>query len=473
MAPGSDVVAVAEADAAGVDPAGLPVPETLLAPLLDAAASTLSGYDGEIPAVLRPVRGFDPKRLRSGPARQQLRRALDVDAAFRERVAARFVERPEVAAMLDQWTVAGAVRRIEEATERSDLALLASALFAARPEGFEFGLGLACAAFDRQRREKERDDDAKARDTQLAILDEAKRRAEVARDAAQRDVERLEEQLRDERRLRRERELKADRAVDDAARRRQDAEARLARAEAAVAEAEQRSAREAARARDAEARLRVLRREAASADRETAAAPPGLSDEEVRALGEAARDAARLAGRLEALATRPSRAPAPSDDGPTPPPSQSGPRARVPCPPGMRADTADALDAMLRTRGVQLVVDGYNVSMSGWRDDEPSDQRTRLLALLERLHLRLRTDVTVVFDGADVERAPGARHSGIRVIFTSAGEEADPVVIREVERLPLSTPAIVASSDRWVREHAEAAGATVVPATALLDVLRR
>ena len=139
----------------------------------------------------------------------------------------------------------------------------------------------------------------------------------------------------------------------------------------------------------------------------------------------------------------------------------------------MRADSADALDGMLRTRGVQLVVDGYNVSMAGWHDDQPAVQRERLLGALQRLHLRLRADVTVVFDGADVGRLPAPRRSGVRVIFTTADEDADPVVIREVERMPASTPAIVASSDRWVREHAEAAGATVVPATALLEVLRR
>jgi hypothetical protein len=428
-----DGATVTEAGVAGFDPTGLPIPESLLAPLLDVAATTLAGYERDIPAVLRPLTGFDPKRLRSGPARQQLRRALDVDAAFRERVATRFVERPEVITVLETWSAGGAARRVEEAAERSDLALLASALFAARPEGFEFGLGLTCAAFDRQRREKERDDDAKARDTQLAILDEARRRADTARDAAQRDLDRLETQLRDERRLRRERELKADRAVEDAARRRQDAEAAVARAEGVAAEAQQRAARESERAREAEARLRALRRERAAAAREHREPSGGLSDEEVHALGEAARDAAR---------TSASR----SGD---PRPTRSSARVRVPCPPGMRADTADALDVMLRNRGVQLVVDGYNVSMAGWPDDHPSDQRDRLLRALERLHLRLRTDVTVVFDGADVERGAGPRRPGVRVIFTSAGE------------------------DRWVREHAEAVGATVVPAEALLDVLRR
>jgi predicted RNA-binding protein with PIN domain len=139
----------------------------------------------------------------------------------------------------------------------------------------------------------------------------------------------------------------------------------------------------------------------------------------------------------------------------------------------MTADSADALNAMLRTRGVRLVVDGYNVSMAGWNGDPVAQQRERLLASLERLHLRLRADVTVVFDGADVEGVPTPRRNGVRTVFSVNGEKADPVVIREVERLPESTPAIVASSDGWVREHAEAAGATVVPAAALLEVLRR
>ena len=212
-----------------VDAIGIPVSESLLAPLLDTAAGTLARYEGDLPNVLRPLAGFDPKRLRSGPARQQLRRALEVDASFRDRVADQFVARPEVEAVLTDWAPDVAARRVEDAAERSDLAVLASALFAARPDGWEFGLGLTCAAFDRQRREKEREDDAKARDTQLATLDEARRRAENAREAAQREIDRLEAQLRDERRARREKEMNADRAVEDAGRRRHEAEEVAAR----------------------------------------------------------------------------------------------------------------------------------------------------------------------------------------------------------------------------------------------------
>jgi predicted RNA-binding protein with PIN domain len=458
----------------------LPLPESLLAPLLDAAASTIPGYDDDLPGVLRPLAGFDPRRLRSGAARQQLHRALDVDSAFRERVAARFLERSEASGVLERWSVDGAPRHVEDAASQSDLPLLASVLYAARPEGWAFGIGLAYLAFDRQRIEKERDDDARAREMQHASTDEARRRAETARDVAQASVERLEAQLRDERRARRDREMRADRAVEDAARRRQEAETKIAAAEADVAGIKERLAREGERARQAEQRLREVRREQqAVADRPV---EHGLDPDDVRSIAEAAREAQQLASRLEALTTKP-RTGAPPRPSPrssartpsprTPSPRTPNPRTRVPCPPGLAADTPAALDTMLRTRGVRLVVDGYNVSMAGWHDDQVATQRERLLGALERLHLRLRADVTVVFDGADVEGVRPPRRTGVRTVFSTDGEKADPVVVREVERLPGATPAIVASSDGWVREHAEAAGATVVSAASLLEILRR
>ena len=128
---------------------------------------------------------------------------------------------------------------------------------------------------------------------------------------------------------------------------------------------------------------------------------------------------------------------------------------------------------MLRTRGVALVIDGYNVSMRGWGDAAPATQRDGLLGALERLHLRLRCDVVVVFDGSDVDALPGRRRAGVRVVFSAADEEADPVVVRQVEALPTSRPALVASSDRWVQDHAREVGATVVSADTLLGLLRR
>ncbi|HZP29658.1 MAG TPA: hypothetical protein VFC99_11945, partial [Acidimicrobiia bacterium] len=176
-------------------PAGegrLPVPDSLLVPLLDTAAAVLQGFDApDVPPVLRTLAGFDRRGLASGPARTQLRRALETDTEFRARVFDAFLERPEVASALDTWSAPGALRRVEDASERADLPLLASALYAARPEAFEFGLGVVCAAADRKRADKERDDEARAREVQLANLDEARRRAESARDDARAELRRV------------------------------------------------------------------------------------------------------------------------------------------------------------------------------------------------------------------------------------------------------------------------------------------
>jgi len=455
---------------------GLPVPESLLVPLLDSAADVLATLgDADRPPVLRPLGGFDRRRLQSSTARKQLRRALDVDDGFRERVVERFLDRPDVEAALDGWVPDAAMQRVDDAAERSDLPWLASALYAARPEGWSFGLGVVCSVFERQRSEQERDDDLEARESQLAAADEARRRAEQAREQSVAAASRLEDQLRDERRGRRDRERQAARDIEDAARRRKDAEAATQAAQDALAAAQAQVAREAERARAAEQRVRALRRERKEVEAASPPAPP-LPAPDVEALAAAIEDARSLTAALERVtrAARDALGDHERSAAEAPPRRRSSsPRAPVPCPAGMQADTADALDAMLRTRGITLVVDGYNVSMAGWPDVAVADQRERLVAELARLHLRLRCDVVVVFDGADVEGVTPPRRTGVRVVFSHAGEEADPVVIREVGDLPLSTPAIVASSDQWVRDHAEDEGATVVSSASLLAVLRR
>src|SRR6476661_3982366 len=235
------------------------VPDPLLVPLLDAAADVLRGLDPDaVPSALRTLAGFDRRGLSNTAARHQLRRALDLDADFRTVVVEAFAARPEVAAVLDGWTPADAISRAQDAAARDDLAILTSALYAVQPDGFEFGLGVACAEDREQRDARSLHDDLRAQSARVAAADEARRRAETDLINARGDAARLEAELREERRGRRDRESAADRQAGDATKRAREADAALDKAKRDVELAETRARREAERARDAERRLREL-----------------------------------------------------------------------------------------------------------------------------------------------------------------------------------------------------------------------
>jgi len=460
------------------------LPESLLAPLLDAAGEVLRALPaGDVPLALRPLVGFDRRGMARSAARQQLVKAVEADEGFRSKVAEQFLSRSEVRAALDGWSPSEALRRVADAVERSDLPLLASALYAGRPGGWEFGLGVVCSAHDRSRREHEEADDAKAMQTQLSSLDEARRRAQQGLDDARAELARAEQELRDERRTRRTREEQLEREAEGVMRRAAELEAQVARQDAALDEAVGRAAREAERAqresqrvRDADAELAELR-----ARLQRAAAPgTGLRYSDLRALADAADLAQRLAAGLGGVVEHARKAmPLETGDEPTPVEGRAAgtkrtARERRPAPVvpgGMVADSPAALEAMVRAPATVLYVDGYNVSKRAWGDDRPADQRERLSSALAGLHARTGCDVTVVFDGADVGAAPPGRRPGVRVLFSAEHEEADALIIREIAALPTRIRVVVVSSDRWVREHAEAQGAVVVSSPTLLAAL--
>lgn len=139
----------------------------------------------------------------------------------------------------------------------------------------------------------------------------------------------------------------------------------------------------------------------------------------------------------------------------------------------MVQDDPAAIAAMVRTPGVAVIVDGYNVSMLAWPAASAAEQRERLCDALSEFQLRFRCEVTVVFDGAEVSGVAPRRRRNLRVLFSPATQEADEVVIGEVIFRPADVPVIVVSSDREVKAAAEAEGATVLPADALLHLMRR
>jgi predicted RNA-binding protein with PIN domain len=169
----------------------------------------------------------------------------------------------------------------------------------------------------------------------------------------------------------------------------------------------------------------------------------------------------------------------PASSGPTEPEvASTGSRPRrvpVALPGGMFDDTVEAAEHLLRTPGVVLVVDGYNVTMQGWPELSGADQRRRLVVAVSDLAARTASQVEVVFDGAEVEPLPVPAPSRplVRVRFSDPGIEADDVVIDLVRSIPAATPVIVASSDKRVREGARRFGANLLHARQLVAVLRR
>ena len=135
------------------------VPDPMLLPLIEVAAEVLKELElVDVPTSLRPLHGFDRRGMLAGPAPRQLRRALLADESFGERVLERFLARPEVRSVLGAWTIERAAPIAAAAADCGDLALYVSTLWAARPDGYAFGLGIA-VVLDAQMRDRQRETD--------------------------------------------------------------------------------------------------------------------------------------------------------------------------------------------------------------------------------------------------------------------------------------------------------------------------
>ena len=141
---------------------------------------------------------------------------------------------------------------------------------------------------------------------------------------------------------------------------------------------------------------------------------------------------------------------------------------------GRSVDDPALLAELLTLPRVHLVVDGYNVTKTAWPTAALEAQRNRLLAGLAALVARTGAEVTVVFDGAELDQPPvvnGPR--GVRVRFSPPGVSADEVIRRLVAAEPTGRPVVAASSDREIAEGVEASGARAVASRALVDLLSR
>src|SRR6266508_2533753 len=140
-------------------------------------------------------------------------------------------------------------------------------------------------------------------------------------------------------------------------------------------------------------------------------------------------------------------------------------------PPGRVAPADDPalLDELLALPQVHLIVDGYNVTKTAWPSMPLHSQRQRLVTALGALVAQRRTEVTVVFDGAELSGPVKLNQPrGVRVRFSPPGVIADDVIRQLVRAEPAGRPVVVVSSDREVSESVAAAGARPVSASSLL-----
>lgn len=413
------------------------VPPAVRSALVQLASDALGTFETlEVPASLRAVHRFAPRRRATSGA-GPLWTALVHEDRFRSSVARVWAQaNPDLAAQVNE---AAAGRSVQAATgawllgspewrslvppdvtpkEDADGHQLKAGLVRAQAEADQLRADVSVAT-----------EDARAAREQLAAL--------------QRELRRLRSD--------------ADRARSEGRKASDEARAVLDAAELA----QSRAAEDLRTALD-ERRASVAERTAARAELRAARK---LADARVRLLLDTIVDAAsglRSELALPPAAERPADLVGPDGD-------------RVAARPGSRGRSVDdpaLLEELLRQPWAHLLVDGYNVSKTGFGDLTLAEQRRRLADGLAGVAARTGAEVTVCFDGQEGQGSTAGYARGVRVMF-AVGEIADDLIRRLVHAEPPGRVLVVVTSDQEVARDVEAAGAWVVPSRTLVARLQR
>lgn len=146
-------------------------------------------------------------------------------------------------------------------------------------------------------------------------------------------------------------------------------------------------------------------------------------------------------------------------------------RKALPLPGGVLGSSESAAEYLLRA-GASVLVDGYNVSKLSWPELELAGQRVVLLDATENLARRFGSDITVVFDGADVVGGTADRRRIIRVVYSPDGIIADDVIRDEVRRLPATRQVVVVTNDQEIVSDVRAMGANTLSSNQFHGLMR-
>jgi predicted RNA-binding protein with PIN domain len=429
-----------------------PLPEAVRQRVVEIAADVVGALPGDqVPVPLRRVARFEPRRrarLASAPIAAQLAK----DDAFREQVAeAARKDQAELAAALESGTVPAA----------ADPVAVAALAYLLRPPGWPERVETA-------RHDLERSALAADEAETIRKLAELQEQIAAAKATRSEEIDRLRADLRASRAENAELRKKLHESRTRAKR-------EHARAEELDRQAGEERAAAAAAASAADAELRRLRarlsqsESAAESARRAAREGRNLDDTRLRVLLDALTDAARGLREEIGLPTGITR---PADNVGAVSPERPGHRT---LPGRALADSDPALlDQLLTLPQVHLIIDGYNVTKTGYGDLPLSDQRSRLVSGVGVLHAQTKAEVTVVFDGAELD-APVAVQAprGVRVLFSAPGQTADDLIGQLVRAEPSGRAVVVISSDQEVCDAARRADARPAPASLLLRRLSR
>ncbi|MFJ4618466.1 NYN domain-containing protein [Streptomyces sp. NPDC088812] len=403
----------------------------------------------ELPAQLRQYARFAPNR-RAKFAGNAMAAALETDTLFRQRIAEKFREaQPELAGALDSGSPPPAADPLD----------VAAAAYVLRPVDW---VKLVTAAGE----EAQRADAERAGDESRAELERLREQLSQARAQTRAETERLRAELETAKKEAESLHRKLRSALSDvkrgeAALRKVQGEIEAVRTEgqAQVSAAESETRRLKARLGEVETALEATRRAAREGR--------SVEDMRVRLLLDTVLDAAQ--GLRRELALPPvSVRPAETVDAVEPgrmTPKDIAARA-------LSENDPAILDQLLALPQAHLVVDGYNVTKTGYPQMPLEKQRLRLLGQLSQLAAQTGAEVTCVFDGAELA-APVllAPPRGVRVLFSKPGVTADELIRQLVRAEPPGRPVIVASTDREVADGVARVGARPVASAVLLKRL--
>ncbi|WP_431047820.1 NYN domain-containing protein [Streptomyces sp. P1-3] len=445
-------MAAGDVDSGGTEALDRPLPEGVRRRVVALVADAFGGLTvTELPPQLRQYARFTPTR-RAKFAGNAMAAAVETEPLFRQRIGARLREtHTELAEAIEGGSPPAAADPV-------DVAALA---FVLRPAGW---VKLVEAAGE----EAQRADAERAGEEAERELRRLREELTQARAAARTEAERTRAELE-----------AARKEADGLHRKLRSALSDVKRGEAALrkAEAELESVRSAAAAQaatvDGEARrLRSRLAEAESAleaSRRAAREGRSVEDMRVRLLLDTVLDAAQGLRRELALPPAFSR-PADTVDAVEPgkmTPKDIARRALSETDPAL-------LDQLLALPQAHLVVDGYNVTKTGYPTMPLEKQRLRLLGGLAVLAAQTGAEMTCVFDGAELA-APVllAPPRGVRVLFSKPGVTADELIRQLVRAEPPGRPVVVVSTDREVADGVAKVGARPVASALLLRRLAR